>query len=77
VCVFRQLERDALERFFRLHHAQGDVEAAQVFDQRSELGAAADGRAEPFDVVRRELDVVGSRDVENGLEPERAVEMNV
>jgi hypothetical protein len=32
VGILCQLERDALERVLRLHHAQRHVEAAQVFD---------------------------------------------
>ncbi len=43
VRVFGQLEGDALERLFGLHHAQGDVETAEILDERAELVPAADG----------------------------------
>ncbi len=49
----------------------------QVVDQRAEVLAAADGGAQPLDAGGRQLDAFLFGEVEDGLEPQRAVEVDV
>jgi hypothetical protein len=77
VRVLRELECGALQRVFRLHHAERHVETAQVFHERAELAPAADHVAETFRVVGGQRDPRLFGQVDDGLQAERAVEMNV
>jgi hypothetical protein len=73
--VFSQFKSDSAECGFGLQYLAGDVEGLEVVDEVFAVFSSVDGLADPVVVFGRKRDPFGPSEIEDGVDPEAAVEV--